>query len=141
MFTSEKYYYHHGVYLGECKVAHFAGANKTDAKPCLYDIFQFWKSAVDGKLYRVEYDEDTSQKMLDVEDTLRKAEEALAEPDQWPGYNIIHNNCESFAYWFKTGMKWSAQASAAVSQVVVKGAAAAVAGVIGSIGASACARR
>ena len=50
-----RYYYHHGVYLGQCKVVHFAGQNRNDAKPRKSDIYQFWQGAVDGKLYKVEY--------------------------------------------------------------------------------------
>ncbi|CAB3992783.1 Hypothetical predicted protein [Paramuricea clavata] len=116
LFSSEKYYYHHGVYLGNGKVAHIAGENKADAKPCICDLHQFWKGALDGKLYRVEF--HSSVEILPVEKTLTKAQEVLADPSKWPGYQLHNNNCETFATWLTTGIHRSAQVTQAVSFAV-----------------------
>ena len=116
LFSSDEYYYHHGVYLGECKVAHFYGVNKADAKPRSCDVLQFMKGAVDQKLYRVEY--DNPDLVISIKATLDYAEKVIASPSQWPGYSLIANNCESFATWLKTGEKISAQAARAVIKVI-----------------------
>ena len=49
LFSSDEYYFHHGVYLGECTVAHFSGTKKTDAKPRRCDIFEFIRGSVGEK--------------------------------------------------------------------------------------------
>ncbi|CAB4041096.1 Hypothetical predicted protein [Paramuricea clavata] len=115
LLSSDKYYYHHGVYLGNCKVIHFSGTSQDDAEVGKCDIFQFQKGAVDRKLYQVEYDDLTQ--LLPVQETLEKAKDVLEDPTKWPGYQIIYNNCESFATWLKTGQVISAQAMAAKSRV------------------------
>ena len=116
LLSSEQYYYHHGVYFGDYKVAHFSGQDKTRAKPRECDIFRFSNSAVDGKLYKVEYEDPTQ--LLPVEETLEKAKVALAKPTEWPGYQIVSNNCESFATWLMTGKERSAQAMGAFGRVI-----------------------
>ena len=118
LISSEKYYYHHGIYLGDNEVVHFSGNNKDDARPRKCDILQFINGASGGKkqLYRVQYDK--SVKLLSQEETLRKAQKVLEEPSKWPGYQIIKNNCESFARWLKTNVSWSAQATMAAIKVI-----------------------
>ena len=111
-----KYYYHHGVYLGHCKVIHFSGQDKAHAKPRKCDIFQFWQGAVDGKLYKVEY--NNPNVVYSTEKTLALANEVLANPEKWPGFQIINNNCESFATWLKTGKKISAQVNQAAVRII-----------------------
>ena len=114
LFSSDENYYHHGVYLGKNKVAHFSGINKADAKTRSCDILEFMKGAVDGMLYRVEYDDPAL--VISTENTLRYANEAIENPVNWPGYQLIKNTCESFATWLKTGIKESAQA--VISRVI-----------------------
>ena len=123
LISSEKYYYHHGIYLGDNEVVHFSGNNKDDARPRKCDIFQFINGASGEKkqLYRVQYDENV--KLLPQEETLRKAHKVLEEPSKWPGYQIIQNNCESFARWLKTNVSWSAQATMAAIKVIPLAAA------------------
>lgn len=116
LFSSEEYYYHHGVYLGNCKVAHFSGENKMDAKPRECDIYKFWKGAEDGKLYHVKYNDTVET--LPVQETLKRAREILNQPSKWPGFQLIKNNCESFATWLKTGIKRSAQATKAMIKII-----------------------
>lgn len=116
LFSPNEYYYHHGVYLGECKVAHFSGENKADAKPRSSDILQFMRGAVDQKLYRVEY--HNPHLLIPIQATLDFAEKVIEHPSVWPGYSLVKNNCESFATWLKTGEKISAQAVRAANKVI-----------------------
>ena len=132
LFSSDKYYYHHGVCLKDEKVAHFSGENKADAKPRRCYLLEFSNGAVDKKLYRVDYNNPASE--MPIDDTLRRANEAIENPQRWPGYQLLNNNCETFATWLKTGVKTSAQATAATSQIVDHAAAAtATAAAVGSI--------
>ncbi|CAB3997427.1 Hypothetical predicted protein [Paramuricea clavata] len=96
-----RYYYHHGVYLGHCKVVHFAGQDREDARPRKCDIFQFWQDAMDRKLYKVQYNDPSV--VLSTILTCHRADEVLARPGTWPGFQFADYNCESFAIWLKTG--------------------------------------
>ncbi len=111
LFSPDEYYFHHGVYLGNCQVAHFSGENKADAKPRYCDILQFMKATVDGELYQVKY--DNPDLLVSVTATVDFAEAVVKNPTAWPGYQIRKNNCESFATWLKTGESISAQATEA----------------------------
>ena len=115
LFSSEPYYYHHGVYLGEDRVAHFSGENKADAKPRVCEMVEFMDGAVDEKLCWARY--DNHNLLLPMETTLDKARKVIASPSKWPKYNVMKNNCESFATWLKTGENISAQAIKAVIEV------------------------
>ena len=105
---AEKYYYHHGVSVSEREVIDFSGGNRGKVKPRRCDISKFTKGSVDGKLYRVEYDNTVTT--LSIQETLKKAEAVLKSPDTHQPFHIIDNNCESFAHWLKTGKRWSTQA-------------------------------
>ena len=116
LVSSDEYYFHHGVYLGECTVAHFSGNNKDDAKPRRCDILEFIRGSEGSIIYRVDYDNPAL--VRPTKDTLRRANEAIDNPDSWKEFEIILNNCESFATWLKTGVKKSAQAKAVISKIV-----------------------
>ena len=115
VISSDGFYYHHGVYLGEDEVAHFSGEDKADAKPRSCEMVQFMDDAVEEKLYRVDY--DNHNLLLPMETTLDEARKAIESPSEWSKYNVITNNCESFATWLKTGIAISAQAGDAVIEV------------------------
>ena len=119
LFSSDQYYYHHGVYLGDYKVIHFFGQDKDDAKPQICDIYRFAMNSADPKIYRVKYDD--ADHLRPVQDTLNLANEVLKEPSLWPGYHLVRNNCETFATWLKTGKKVSAQISFALQRVISLG--------------------
>ena len=117
--SDENYYYHHGVYLGDrlggkCQVLQITGENKADARPCVGNIFELRNGAMDKKVYRVDYE---SIQALPVEQIVQKAKEVLANPEAWPQYNILANNCETFAAWLTTGKEISVQATKAVGRV------------------------
>ena len=114
LFSSDEFYYHHGVYLGGDRVAHFSGENKADATPRICEMVEFMDGAVDEKLYRARY--DNHNLLLPVKTTLDKVRKVIASPE-WPKYNVITNNCESFATWLMTGIAISAQAYDAVIEV------------------------
>ena len=112
-FVSDRdYCYHHGVLLddvprngGSFQVIHFSGQTINDAKPCLICIDQFQERAVDGKLCMAQYNNPA----LDVEETLRRAENVLRGADRRLRFDIIDNNCESLATWLKTRRAYSIQ--------------------------------
>ncbi|CAB4005507.1 Hypothetical predicted protein [Paramuricea clavata] len=116
--SPDGYYYHHGVHLSSCEVIHFsAEENKADAKPRKCDINEFRSRGEDrGALYKVVY--KNKERVLPLNQTVAKAEEVINQPDKWPKYHILDNNCESFACWLKTGQKKSVQASNAISYAI-----------------------
>lgn len=71
---------------------------------------------------------------------MAKAEVAVKEASSWPEYNLITNNCESFATYLKTGVAIWKQAlddlNRAVPEVaaVAGGSSVALAGSFGSFG-------
>ncbi len=120
-FSPENNYYHHGVYLGDqlggkCQVLHFSGADKDDAKPRICDILEFFKGAMDNKVYRVDYENIPA---LPVEQIAETAQEVLDNPRHWPQYQIVANNCEMFASWLTTGNGVSLEAIKAVGRVIL----------------------
>lgn len=108
------YYFHHGIYdKSNTAVIHFTGNSKADAKPIKSDFTDFY--AGHDKLFRVVYEH--GEQCFADEEVMRRAEEAVRRPDSWPGYDIIKNNCETFAFYLKTGKMYSKQASDAVKKL------------------------
>lgn len=106
------YYCHHGVHLGGCEVIHFYAddeKNEATIRKCRIENFPV---GYDNKIYKVLHEDA----VLTVDETLRKADEVLANRTEWPNYNLKSNNCETFATWLKTGRKCSAQAIKAERQ-------------------------
>ena len=112
-------YYHHGIYDKEnTAVYHFTGVDKADAKPQKSDFTDFF--AGHTQLYRVEYEDN--EHCLPVHKVMERAEDAVNQSSTWPHYDLIQNNCESFATYLKTGKAYSKQAF----EALVVGAMAAV---------------
>ena len=104
-------YYHHGIYdAHNMAVIHFTGENKANAKPQKSDFTAFF--AGHKQLYRVVYEDN--EECLPVQEVMKRAEDAVKQASSWPGYDIIKNNCETFASYLKTGKKYSKQAFDAV---------------------------
>ena len=113
LVSPDGYYYHHGVHLRNCRVIHFFGANKKDATPRTCNMNEFHsRGEVDGKIYRAVYN-DTAV-VLPFAKTDALAKEVLKDPGKWREYDIISNNCETFATCLKTGRGFSDQASNAM---------------------------
>ena len=100
-------YFHHGIFDKEnLEVIEFQGNDKASARPKRRPILQFIYNRY--PLYRV-----VQEKCLPVETTMKLANEAVEKQNSWPGYNLIQNNCETFATYLKTGRKHSEQVATA----------------------------
>lgn len=100
---------HYGVYVSDTEVIQFGknpslriGATEADVCVLSTDINEFRNGT-----YPEFADMSFSEKMkrLNPEKTVKLARERLGEG----GYNIIHNNCEHFAYECVFGKKYSSQ--------------------------------
>jgi hypothetical protein len=113
LVSPDGYYYHHGVYLGNCQVIHFFGENKANATPRICHIKEFRSRGEDnGTIYRVGYTNIAAD--LSLAQTKALAREVLAHPEKWPKYDIKDNNCETFATYLTKGRGFSVQASNAM---------------------------
>ena len=100
-------YFHHGIFDKEnLEVIELQGDDKASARPKRRPILQFTYKRY--PLYRVVH-----ERCLPVETTMKMANEAVEKQDSWPGYNLIQNNCETFATYLKTGHKYSEQVASA----------------------------
>ncbi len=98
-------YLHHGIYVKEkMSVIEFHGENKEDARLIERDLTEFFSGH--KNLYRVVYEEGDC---LLVEETMQWANIALAMGNTWPLYDVVLNNCETFAFLLKTGKEVSLQ--------------------------------
>lgn len=123
-------YYHHGIFIGDDRVIHFTKvSSKHPAVPeekCDHysDTTKDSNSGVRkccvkcflqrGTLYRFEYDEGfwamlratrSATHCTRLESVLRRATNEL-QNDSFRGYSLILKNCETFAYFCKTGVKF-----------------------------------
>lgn len=119
------HYFHHGLYDAKTlKVIHFTGDSKANAKPIKSDFTKFYGGH--NQLFRVAYED--GEKCFPADVVMMRAEELVRSPNSWPDYDILLNNCETFAFYLKTGKRYSEQASTALQKLIT------VAGV--SVGAS-----
>ena len=101
-------YYHYGVYVGRNEVIHFTEYKRK------------------GKLEKVSLEDFAGDKAVDIQrdfslherhskkDTMMKALEIyqIEDPElleEWAEYNLKSNNCEHFANYCATGVKYSIQ--------------------------------
>ena len=125
-------YFHHDIFDKEnLEVIDFHGDTKANAKPKRRPILEF--VAGRPQLFRVVH-----ENCLPVETTMKMANEAAEKRSYWPGYDLITNNCETFATYLKTGIKHSAQASAALCHLLLKAASAVTAAAVVAGSASVC---
>ena len=94
-----KFYTHHGIYMGDGKLIHFAGSIREKIDPVVQetDLSGFLKGEI---LRRRDYKE-----RLPASETIRIAKEQLSDGS----YSMIWNNCEHFATYCATGKKKSWQ--------------------------------
>ncbi len=99
--------YHHGVYLGiingEHRVADFGREQKTHPVITSLNVFMYENPTT--QLYLRRY---TSGYTLPMENILEQVDKM--ECMEWGCYDLLHNNCEHFATFLKTGKSWSFQA-------------------------------
>lgn len=107
-------YFHHGIFDREnLAVIDLHGENKEDAKPNRRPFLSFFKGH--DKLYRVIHEET-----LSVEQTMMMAEDVLRQQHSWQAYDLINNNCETFATYLKTGIPTSSQVFEAAKELVTR---------------------
>ena len=90
------YFYHHGIYIGNGRIIHFAVIDKeTERDPykavvheC--DIASFLRG---GELEVRVYDKDELQYVRKADDVMKLARCSIGEK----GYDLIKNNCEDFS--------------------------------------------
>ncbi len=94
-----RFYTHHGIYMGDGKVIHFAGSIREKIDPVVHetDLSKFLKG---GILRRRDYKQG-----LPASETIRIAREQLSDRS----YSMVWNNCEHFATYCATGRKKSQQ--------------------------------
>jgi len=84
-------YFHHGIFDKEnSEVIDFHGDSKADAKPKRRSIFEF--VAGRPQLFRVVH-----ENCLPVATTMQMANDFAERRSYWPLYDLITNNCETFA--------------------------------------------
>ena len=100
-----KFYTHHGIYLGDGKVIHFAGSIREMVDPEVHetDLVSFLKG---GILRRRDH-----KRRLPASKTIPIARKQLSDKS----YSMIWNNCEHFATYCATGKKRSRQVRKAIS--------------------------
>ena len=100
-----RFYTHHGIYMGDGKVIHFAGSIREKIDPVVHetDLSRFLK---DGILRRRDY-----KQRLPASETIRIAREQLSDRS----YSMVWNNCEHFATYCATGKKKSQQVKRVLS--------------------------
>lgn len=119
-YRSGMIYSHHGIYIGErdCEVIHFdAPYGKKKSKKTAMIMSCSLSSFLNGNQLRlVSYDEPSLFKVLKksesshcvesrpAEDVIYTAKYYLNNPHMWDDYSTYSNNCESFAFYCKTGL-------------------------------------
>ncbi len=100
-----RFYTHHGIYMGDGKVIHFAGSIREKIDPVVHetDLSKFLKG---GILRWRDYKQG-----LPASETIRIAREQLSDRS----YSMIWNNCEHFATYCATGKKKSQQVKRVLS--------------------------
>ena len=106
-------YQHHGIYTGEegREVIHFSGDDKRSATVCATTLSEFLDG---GTLRIVTYNDPlcwlkrwgTSHSVLcqSAEEVMTCAKRFLQHPEHWGRYELCSRNCETFAYYCKTGL-------------------------------------
>lgn len=103
-------YTHHGVYVGDGQVIHYAGlCNGFNAAPVEIVSLKDFQGKAD-KINIVTYDD---VQCFSPEEIIKRANSRLGENR----YNVVFNNCEHFANWCITGRAESKQVKNAVKAV------------------------
>ena len=110
-------YSHHGIYVGSY-VIHLSGKTKASARVKSCELTEFLRgrsprlvsygSSENSRAYKVN---STSYctKSRPASKVVATAQYYLRHPNKWGGYNLVRNNCEHFAFYCKTGIRFSDQ--------------------------------
>ena len=127
---NKKTYYHHGIYIGDDKVIHFSkvssrrpprekdkcnhypGETTTDAirgvRMCCLRCFvrnrSLYRMKYDGGIWALVRTTQSATKSEAAVQVVAHAKQMLTD-DDFGEYNLLTNNCESFAYYCKTGVR------------------------------------
>ncbi len=108
-------YQHHGIFTGEegeGEVIHVSGQrfSKNLATVTSSSLSEFLNG---GLLHLVSYNDPRTNLKIrgtchmscsrPAEDVVSTAKEFLNNPESWGTYNLVYRNCETFAYYCKTG--------------------------------------
>lgn len=109
-------YTHHGIYIGDNKVIHYAGFCETfKSGPIeIADLTKF-----QGKAKKIKVVNYHGNEKFSPAEIVERAFSKLGENN----YDLFRNNCEHFAHWCVTGIFHSKQVSNAVKAVCAIGAA------------------
>ena len=110
--VSRVFYSHHGVYLGDGRVAHFTG---------LSDGFDFSKEAIIEETSLHDFCAGGDAKVVSRPGLVFSADEVVKRARSRvgkTGYSIFSNNCEHFANWCLKGEKSSSQVWTGVASAV-----------------------
>ncbi|MEE8399837.1 MAG: lecithin retinol acyltransferase family protein [Desulfobacterales bacterium] len=99
-----KFYSHHGIYMGGGRVVHFAGSLREKVDPVVHEITlaKFLRGGAIRRRYHRE--------RLPSRITLQLAGQQLTEES----FSMVWNNCEHFATYCATGKKTSWQVRNAI---------------------------
>lgn len=103
------HYYHHGIFIEPHHIIHqewLFGTGQFMTRACKEDINRLMRGiSVDGTIYKVACDEQNS---LPMDEVIKKGEE-MVSAGVVEQFNIVTNNCETFATFLKTGKRTSSQ--------------------------------
>lgn len=99
-------YFHHGIYIGENKVVHYASETGFSILYC-YKM-QIMETSLDifcrgSDIYVRKYNQTENNLLLPTDQIIKNAIKAKGER----GYDILFNNCEHFAYRCSLGIEKS----------------------------------
>lgn len=100
LVTARRWYTHHGVYVGQGQVIHYAGLSKKFTRGAVTkaSLAEF----AHGRPVRMQRDANVAYAGLDV---VARACSRLGED----AYDLLRNNCEHFCAWCLTGASRSPQ--------------------------------
>lgn len=103
LMVSRGLYTHHGIYIGDNQVIHYAGFAEAFKKGAIEQTsLERFIGGVDN-FQVVNY--PSYQNIYSPEEIVHRAQSCLGEDD----YNLFFNNCEHFACWCVTGKSRSEQ--------------------------------
>lgn len=113
IYVSRGVYEHYGIYIGVGKVIHFSASSGAETNANEADIIEtslsfFWKDSD-----RICVLADLENKPLPAEEIVQRAKSKLGKCKG--SYDLVHNNCEHFAYWCRYGEKKSVQVDNAIN--------------------------
>lgn len=109
-------YFHHVIFISlEEGVIDFGGADKETAEVRFVDLFEFVHDPY--QVFRVIYPHG---RCLEPDEVERRAKLLKKNPESYPDYNALTNNCEHFATYCKMGVGISLQAIGVFAESIAK---------------------